>query len=274
MTILVTGATGTVGGYIIEQLNNKGVQVRALSRSVEKTKLPAEVQIVSGDLDKPETLQPHFHNVDSFFFITQSDQSNVKFLANKRIIQMAKEASVRRIVALVDFEGNPIEEVIKNSGMEWTILRPVEFMKNVLYDWAESIQKEGIIRTPFPDSLSARIHEADIAAVAVEALTKEGHHRQTYDLTGPETLTPRSMLKQISEVTDKPIELIETTEEQVKKEWKSKGFDDEFIDYFIIEMGKNPPKQVTTVLPTIEQVTGKAARTFAQWVKENKHHFE
>ncbi|MCY7941511.1 hydroxylase [Bacillus inaquosorum] len=195
-------------------------------------------------------------------------------MTNKKIVQMAEEAGVKRIVAIMDFEGNPIEEVIKNSGMEWTILRPVEFMKNVLYDWAESIQKEGIIRTAFPDSLSARIHEADIAAVAVKALTEEGHHRQTYDLTGPEALTPRIMVKQISEVIQKPIELIEMTEDEMKKEWKSKGYEEEFINYFIIEMGKNPPKQVYTVLPTIELVTGEPARTFAQWVKENKHHFE
>lgn len=274
MTILVTGATGTVGRHIVDQLNEKGIKVRALSRSKGKTKLPAEVEVVSGDLDKPKTLQSYFKNVNSLFLITQSEQSDAKYLANKRIVQMAKEASVSRIVALMDFQGNPIEEVIKNSGLEWTILRPVEFMKNVLLDWAEMIQKEGIIRSAFPDSLSARIHEVDIATVAVKALTEEGHHEQIYDLTGPEALSPRSLIKQISEVIDKPIELIEIPEEQVMKDWKSKGYDEGFVNYFIIGMGKNPPKQVYTVLPTIERVTGKPARTFSQWVKGNKHYFE
>ncbi|PRS03222.1 SDR family oxidoreductase [Bacillus halotolerans] len=274
MTILVTGATGTVGGHIVELLNGKGVKVKALTRAINKTNLPAEVQLVSGDLDHPETLQSHLYKVDGLFLMTQSDQSDTKFLANQRIVQMAEKAGVKKIVALVDYEGNPIEEVIKNSGMEWTILRPVEFMKNVLNDWAESIQKEGIIRTAFPDSLSARIHEADIAAVAVKSLTEEGHHKQTYDLTGPEALNPRNMLKQISEVIQKPIELIEMTVDEVKTEWKSKGYDEQFIDYFIIEMGKNPPEQVYTVLPTVERVLGEPARTFAPWVEENRHHFE
>lgn len=274
MTILVTGATGTVGRHIIDQLSEKGIKVRALSRSNGKTNLPAEVQVVSGDLDRPETLQPHFINVDSLFLITQNEQSDAKYLTNKRIIQMAKEAGVKRIVAVMDFEGNPIEEVIKNSGLEWTILRPVEFMKNVLYDWVESIQKEGVIRTAFPESLSAKIHEADIATVAVKALIEEGHHEKIYDLTGPEALSPRSSINQISEVIDKPIELIKLTEEQVMIDWKNKGFNEEFIKYFIIGMGKNPPKQAYTVLPTIERITGKPARTFSQWVKENKHYFE
>jgi hypothetical protein len=82
------------------------------------------------------------------------------------------------------------------------------------------------------------------------------------------------MLKQISEAIGKPIKLIEMTEREVKTEWKNKGYDEQFINYFIIEMRKTPPKQTYTVLPTIEQVTGKPARTFAQWVHENKHHFE
>ncbi|WP_431088642.1 SDR family oxidoreductase [Paenibacillus sp. 8b26] len=66
-----------------------------------------------------------------------------------------------------------------------------------------------MIRTAFPDSLSARIHEADIADVAVKALTEEGHDKRTYDLTGPEALSPRSMVKQISAVIDKYIDLVE-----------------------------------------------------------------
>ncbi|ASR47604.1 hydroxylase [Paenibacillus kribbensis] len=272
MKVLVTGATGSVGSYIVEQLLAKDIEVKALSR--KEGNLPKGAQVVLGDLDIPETIKAHLHTIDSLFLITQSEQSDEKFIKNKRIIQMAKEANVARIVALIDFEGNPIEDVIKNSGMEWTLLKPVEFMKNALYSgWAESIQKEGIIRTAFPDSLSARIHEADIADVAVRALTEEGHDKRTYDLTGSEALSPRSMVKQISAVTDKYIDLVEITEEQVKQDWKSKGYDNEFIEYFIIGIGKNPPKGAYTVLPTVEQVTGKPARTFTQWVNENKHYF-
>ncbi len=67
MTILVTGATGTVGHLHCGALHEKGVKVRALTRAINKTNLPAEVQIVSGDLDKPESLQPHLYKVDSLF---------------------------------------------------------------------------------------------------------------------------------------------------------------------------------------------------------------
>ncbi|SFE24947.1 Uncharacterized conserved protein YbjT, contains NAD(P)-binding and DUF2867 domains [Paenibacillus algorifonticola] len=271
MRVLVTGATGSVGRHIVEQLLAKGIEVRALSR--KEGNLPTGAQAVLGDLDIPVTIESYLQDVDSLFLITQSDQSDSKFLKNQSIIQMAKKANVKKIVALIDFFNNPIEEVIQNSEMEWTILRPIEFMKNSLYGWAESIQKEGKVRHAFPDSLSARIHENDIASVAVRALIEQGHHNKVYNLTGPEALSIRSMVKQISEVIGKPIDLIELTEEQARQEWKEQGYDDEFINYFIIEMGKNPPMETYTVLPTVEEVTGKPARTFAQWVNENKQNF-
>ncbi|WP_138754286.1 NAD(P)H-binding protein [Paenibacillus sinopodophylli] len=271
MRVLVTGATGSVGRHIVEQLLEIGIEVRALSRTAGS--LPTGVDVVLGDLDYPEGLASYLQDVDRIFLITQSDQSDAKFAKNESIIQMAKQANVKRIVALIDFYNNPIEEVIQNSGMEWTILKPVEFMKNALYGWAESIQKEGKVRHAFPNSLSAQIHERDIAAVAVRALTEEGHHHKIYHLTGPESLTIRSMVKQISEIIDKPIAIIELTEEQVRQEWKEQGFDDTFINYFIIEMGKNPPAEVFTVRSTVEDVTGKPATTFVQWVNENKSYF-
>lgn len=274
MKVLVTGATGTVGGHIVEQLFSIGVEVRALSRTPQNSSFLPEVQIVAGDLNNPDTLQVHLQTVDSLFLITQSEQTEARFLANQRIIQMAKEANVKKIVALMDYEGNPIENIIQESGMDWTILRPTEFMKNALYFWAESIQKEGVVRTGFPDALSVRIHEEDIAAVAVKALTEEGHHGKIYTLTGPQSLSNKSMVTQISEIIGKPIELVELSEEQVRQNSKNQGYDDEFIEHFLIGLAKNPPKSAYTVLPTVEQVTGKPARTFAQWVTENKHYFE
>lgn len=123
MKVLVTGATGTVGGHIVEQLLSQGVEVRGLSRNLKNTSLPPEVHTVVGDLNNPDTLQGHLQTVDSLFLITQSEQTEARFLANQRIIRMAKEANVKRIVTLMDYEGNPIESIIQDSGMDWTILK-------------------------------------------------------------------------------------------------------------------------------------------------------
>lgn len=273
MKVLVTGATGSVGGHVVNQLASQGIEVKALSRHANSVNYPENVHAIIGDLNHPESLKEHLEDTDSLFLLTQSEQTEERLAANQRIIQLAKEAGVKRIVAIMDYEGNPIERVIQESEMEWTILRPVEFMKNALYFWAESIQKHGCVEVGFPETLSARIHEADIASVAVKALTENGHHREIYQLTGPQKLSIREMISQIAEVIGKPVKLLELTEEQVRQNAKDQGFDDEFIDYFIIGMAKNPPESVYTVLPTVEQVTGRPARSFAQWVHENKHYF-
>lgn len=205
MSILVTGATGTVGKEIVNQLVEREIKVSALSRKEISNNFVEGVQFVVGDLDDPKTIKPHLENINGLLLITQSSNSEEKFLSNQKIIQLAKEANVKKIVAIMDYAGNPIEEIIKNSGMEWTILRPVEFMKNVYFDWAETIQNEGVVRTAFPDTLGARIHELDIASVAVRALTEKGHSEQIYDLTGPEALSIRDMVNQISAITGKPV---------------------------------------------------------------------
>ncbi|MBP1080224.1 MULTISPECIES: SDR family oxidoreductase [Bacillus] len=186
MTILVTGATGTVGRHVVDQLVNKGEKIRAVSRNPAKANLPKRVEVVEGDLTVPESLQAPFQGITALYLILSSDNAASPLQTNPKVIELAGKARVKRVTVLMDYEGNPIEQVLKDSGMEWTLLKPVEFMANVLADWLESIRSEGVVREPFGDVLSARVHEADIAAVAVETLIKDGHHGKSYFLTGPQ----------------------------------------------------------------------------------------
>lgn len=80
-----------------------------------------------------------------------------------------------------------------------------EFMANVLADWRETIRTEGVVREFFGDALSARVHEGDIAAVAVEALLGDGHHGRSYPLTGPAALTRREAVQAIASAIGKDI---------------------------------------------------------------------
>jgi uncharacterized protein YbjT (DUF2867 family) len=272
MTILVTGATGTVGRHLVDQLHNKGERVRAVSRNPVKADLPVGVEVVQGDLTVSETMKKCFQGIHSFYLIVSSDNAFARFRTDPKIIEIAKEAGVKRVTLLLDYEGNPIEQIVQNSGMEWTILKPVEFMGNVLVDWKDSIRSKGIVREPFGDTLSARVHEADIAGVAAEVLTKEGHHGKNYYLTGPEALSRVKAVEIIAEVIGKDLQFIELTEEQAKQKWIDEGYKEEDIEFFV-QMGKNPPEIGYSVLPSIEQVTGKPPRTFEQWVSEHKNYF-
>lgn len=272
MAILVTGATGTVGRHVVSGLVQKGKQVRAVSRNPENAGLPEGVEVTKGDLAAPESLRAALQGVTALYLIMSSDNAHTALQTDPKVIEIAKEAGVRRVVILMDYEGNPVEQIVKDSGMQWTLLKPVEFMANALVDWQPSIRAEGIVREPFGYALSARVHEADIAAVAVEALTEDGHHEESYYLTGPEALSRVDAVNKIAAAIGKEIRFVELTEEQARQGWKDQGYGEEDIEFFV-QMGKNPPEVGYTVLPTIELVTGRPAKTFDEWIAEHKDEF-
>ena len=271
MTILVTGATGTVGKHVTEQLMQRGAEVRALTRNPERAKtiLPEGAEIVAGDLMRPETLQEALQGVEAMFLIVSSDEPSADLNTDPRVVALAEEAGVKRVVVLVGFEEGPVEEAVRRSGMEWTLVKPVEFMANMLSDWGPSIREAGEVREFNGDAPSARVHEGDIAAVAVEALLG-GHHGQSYVLTGPEVLTRKEAVQAIAAGIGKDIRFIELTEDVARRQWRDQGYDEETIEFFV-KMAFDPPKAGHTVLPTVEKVLGRPARTLAEWAAEHKH---
>lgn len=272
MTILVTGATGTIGRHVVDQLVNKGEQVRALTRNPAKANLPDEVEVIKGNLNSAETLKGAFKGVKGLFLIISSDEYQANLQTDPKLIELAEGAGVKRVSVLVGYEEGAVEEALKNSGMEWTLIKPGEFMANVLVDWQESIRLDGVVREPFGNALSARVHEADIAAVAVTSLIENGHHRQSYLLTGPEVLSRIEAVRTISEGIGKEIKFEEMSENEARQSWRDQGYEEGDIEFFVL-MGKNPPEEGHTVLPTIQQVTGRPAKTFAEWVFEHKGEF-
>ncbi len=274
MTILITGATGTVGRRVTELLVRRGAAVRALSRKPEeaRAKLPEGVPVVGGDLMKPESLREALQGAEAMFLIVSSDEPGADLQTDPEVVKLAEQAGVKRVVVLVGYEEGPAEEALRASCMQWTLVKPAEFMANALDDWKETIRKEGVVREFHGAALSAKVHEGDIAAVAVAALLEDGHHGQSYLLTGPEAITRRQSVEAISVALGKPIPLIELTEEEAKEQWRKDGYDDESAEFFM-QMAMNPPEAGYTVLPTVERVLGRPARTFAEWAAEHKQEF-
>ncbi|WP_040981286.1 NAD(P)H-binding protein [Oceanobacillus jeddahense] len=272
MTILVTGATGTVGRHIVEQLVNKGVKVRAISRNPEQANLPESVDVVTGNLMSPETLIPAFQDVTALYLITSSDKTDATLETNPYVVELAEKAGIQSVSLLTVYGDGPVEQAIKNSLLEWTFIQPVGFMANAIDDWQESIRKEGVVRKLGGETRGAIIHEADIAAVFVETLLENGHQGNFYTLTGPEALSTIEQVEIISKCIGKEIKFEELTEEEARSEWKKIGLDEESID-FMVQMSKNPLEIGYTVLPTVEEVTGRPPKTFAEWVSEHKSDF-
>ncbi|WP_437290167.1 NAD(P)H-binding protein [Sorangium sp. So ce406] len=267
MKILVTGATGTVGREIVKQLAEGGHHVRALSRNPGRAKLPAGVEAVAGDLTAPESFAAAFEGVEALHLINFGGDDHAPLQTGEQIVALARRAGVRRISVLLGGSSAPLDAAVASSGVDATFLQPVEFMANHL-EWAPSIRGEGVVREPFCDRLSAAVHEADIAAVAVAALTQGGHAGKTYTLTGPEVLSLRRKIELLAAAAGREIKLVELTEQQARERWAAAGFSPEAIEFFV-EIYGNTPEIGKTVVPTIEQVTGRPARTFAQWAAEH-----
>jgi uncharacterized protein YbjT (DUF2867 family) len=208
--ILVTGATGTVGGHVTRLLSERGVPFRAMSRN--PVDLPNAVR---ADFTDPPSLAAAVAGAEAVFLVTVPPTPTPDH--DLALVAAARSAGVRKIVKLSAigtgerFDGRTVgwwhaaaEEAIEASGLAWTVLRPPGFASNVLW-YRDLINAE----KPLPDIYGAArqpiIDPRDVAAVAVEALLTSEHEGQRYDLTGPELLTFAQQAAILEAVLHRPV---------------------------------------------------------------------
>lgn len=270
MTILVTGATGTIGRHLVHQLHEARHPVRALTRTPASADLPAGVEVVAGDLTDPSTLGPVFDGVTAVHLITFGGDDGEPLATGPALVDLATGAGVRRVTVLGGWDESTVEPALRGSTLGWTVLAPGEFMSGAL-EWADAVREQGVVRqlATWP---SAVVHDADIAAVAVVALTEDGHAGRTYPITGPEALTPAERVRLIGEAVGREVGFEQLDEDQERERLRSYGYPEDYVE-FGIRLATDPPAQAPVVHPTVERVTGRPARTFAQWAVENADAF-
>ncbi|PRX99627.1 NmrA family NAD(P)-binding protein [Allonocardiopsis opalescens] len=268
MTTLVTGATGNTGRHVVAELVRRGERVRALTRNPAAAAelLPAGVDLVAGTHTAPAELGAALDGADRLHITVTPGLAE----AGPELVRRAVDAGVRRMTAVWGGETGPTERAVAGSGTEWTVLEPQEFMANAL-TWVDSIRAEGVVREPY-DSPSAIVHEADIAAVAAIALLDDGHAGRSYNLTGPETLTLSERLAILSKATGRDIAFVPITHEQAVERLMATGVSRADAE-FVIDWYAEPNAAATTVDPAVERLTGRPARTFAQWAAEHAERF-
>jgi uncharacterized protein YbjT (DUF2867 family) len=226
--ILITGATGTTGREVVAELRRLGArQVRALVRDRARADFIREAgfETVAGDFARPETLGAALEGVGRALLLTPPTPDTVSH--HHDFIIAAAAAGVRHVVKLSAFGADAdapegfgrwhgrSENLLKTSGLKWTILRPNFFMQNLLGQ-ARQIAATGNIHQPLGDARASFIDARDIAAVAARALTEDGHEGQTYTLTGPEALSYEEVAAKLSEATGRRITYVPVTPEQFR----------------------------------------------------------
>ncbi|GGR74612.1 nucleotide-diphosphate-sugar epimerase [Streptomyces aureoverticillatus] len=270
-TFLVAGATGTVGREVVRELLDRGHAVRALTRDPAKAEFPEGVEAVRGDLGEPATLKAALEGVTGLHLITFTGGGYEPLETGPEILALAREAGVRRVTVLNGGGPTPLQDAVCAGELDWTVVMPVEFMANTL-EWAEAVRTEGEVRAPFVDRVSALVHEGDIGAVIAVALTEEGHAGQEYVVTGPQALTLREKVAALAEARGSDITLVELTEEEAAAGMRAQGHDDATIAW-LLDVYKNTPPVGRTVVDTVQRLTGRPARTFAQWAAEHAASF-
>ncbi|MES9608263.1 NmrA family NAD(P)-binding protein [Actinomadura sp. NPDC000929] len=268
MTFLVTGATGTVGRFVVEELRAAGRPVRALTRNPARAAFPEGVEVVAGDLADFGSLTGVFDGVEAAHLINFAGDDYTPLPDGAGLVKLAAEAGVRRVTVLGGRANGSLEQALAATGIEWTLLEPVEFMSNTLRWWAQTIKAEGIIKEPFGDRLSALVHERDIAAVAATVLVEGGHGGEALPITGPEAITLREKVAILSAAIGTDVGFVELTVDQARAKWRGDGMGEETIEFLVTALGSTPEAGYT-VVPTVKEITGRDARNFAQWSAEN-----
>lgn len=272
MTFLVTGATGTVGRLVVQELLDAGQRVRALTRDPGKAALPAGVEVVAGDLARPESVAAAFEGVTGVHLIKFAGDDYAPLPDPGRLVELAVAAGARRATVLGGRADGALEQALAATDLEWTLLNPVEFMSNTLRWWAHPIRTEGVIKEPFGDRLSALVHERDIAAVAATVLVEGGHGGRTYTITGPEAITLRRKVEILGDAICRDVRFVELTVDEARAKWAADGMAEQTIEFLVSALGSTP-EDGYTVVPTVREVTGRDARSFAQWAAENAEAF-
>jgi uncharacterized protein YbjT (DUF2867 family) len=265
MTILVTGATGVIGSQVVRHLAQQGAEVRGLSRDPAKAQMPPGVEAIAGDLTDTASLIPAFEAVTAVHLINFGNGQPLSNAAE--IVALAAKAGARKATLLRGGFPTGIEAALQSSDLEWTFIQPVEFMAGVL-DWAPSIRAESVVREAFPHSRSAMVDESDVGAVIAAVLTGDGHAGKSYTVTGPQALTVPEKVRILAEVLGRDIAYIELTEQQARDRWHDQGMPDEVVEY-LVAAHRDTPEIGYTVLPTVQELTGRPARTLADWTADH-----
>ncbi|MGW5618863.1 NAD(P)H-binding protein [Streptomyces sp. NPDC003877] len=281
--ILVTGATGTVGREVVRRLPG-GVRARLMTRGsargVEKGPAGAVCETVIADYRDPGSLRRALAGVRTVFLVT----SRIGGDDDARFLRAASRAGVERVVklsaaAVLDARADDLitrwqrgnEELLRDSGMQWTLLRPRSFMSNAL-SWVASVRSERVVRGLYGASANACVDPRDIAEVAVRMLTEDGHAGRAHTLTGPAAVTPAEQTEQLGRALGVPLRFEELSPERARAAMRARH--PEPVAQALLESAlRQRDGAKAQVVNTVCSVTGAPARSFRTWAQEHRGAF-
>ena len=277
--ILVTGATGRTGSEVVKELIAKGEQVRALVRDPERAEAirGPGVELVVGDVEKPETWDAALNGVDKAFLLSPEGPQMAEL--HGKFAEAANNAGVRHLVRMSILVANPdsplaigkwhgeADQNVANSGIPYTIIRPAYFMQNIIGS-ARMIAMEGAFPGAMGDGKVGVIDTRDIGNVAATILTSDGHEGKTYPLTGPESLSLGELAGKLSAVLGKEVKYVNVSQADAKSGMMAMGMPDWMADGWAAMATMISTGAANMVTPMVKEVTGQEPRSFDQFARD------
>jgi uncharacterized protein YbjT (DUF2867 family) len=285
-TILVTGGVGTVGKEVVSRLLAAGEKVRATAHYPDPHAEARAVAVdyVEVDYLRPGTLAPAMRGVSRLLLIVPETPESVR--ATRNLMDAAGAAGVEHVVKLsflnactgrggrlVGWHAGS-EQAVRQGAASWTILRPNLFMQNFVTLYGPSIRALGSFRLPLADGRVSYIDVHDVAAVAVEALTRDDLSGREVDLTGPQALTHGEIAAVLSEAAGRQIDHIDGigSDARICLERVGRGAE---LPAALDELWASVREgDFATVSPAVEEVLGRPPGTFAAFAARHRKDFQ
>jgi uncharacterized protein YbjT (DUF2867 family) len=270
MTILITGATGNVGKAALEALQANGVSARAASRST------------GFDFTDEGTYDDALRGITKALLITHTAQDQVQMV--ERFVRKARAAGVQHIVRIsvlgADHHDMPFarwhreaENIIKESGIQYTFLRPNGFMQTFLGPLGDPVKRFNTLYQPTADAKVSFIDARDVGMVAAHILTTDGHENKIYTLTGPQALASTEIAEILSKVTGKNVQYVDPGEDKAREGLRLAPMPDWLVEAVmqLFRFFKDGNGNLTT--NTVFELTKRRPRSFLQFAAEHKDHW-
>ncbi len=282
---LITGASGMMGGEVMEEMRKTKRPMTAMYRDAEDAKkAPAGVSTVIADYADKGSLRRALQGIEAVYLVCSPIPQLVELESNA--IDVCAERGVRHVVlnSALGAEDYPksfpawhrrVEEKLKSSGLNYTILRPNSFMQNILAYSGPSIRTQGVFYSSMGNAKISFIDVHDIATLAAKVLdAPQAHAGKTYELNGPEAVSYTEVAAKISRVAGRTVKYVDIPEAAQQKAMLEQGMP-EWLVTALLDLQKyysvaGKGAEVTEVLP---RLLGRAPVTLDQFLEENKDSF-
>lgn len=269
--ILVTGATGTIGGEVVRLLAGRGERVRAMTR--QDVALPG-AEVVRGDFDDQPSLDDAVSGVAALFLLSAPGPWIARHDA--AMLAAARAAGVRKVVKLSAIGAvswhEAGERALRSGELEWTVLRPSSFASNALR-WAPAIRRGDAVQNSTGTGTQGVVDPRDVAEVAVQALTSDAHASRVLTLTGPELVSVPGQVAVLAEVLGRDLAAVDISPEEYHEQLIAAGLDAGFA-----ETAANGSRLVASggnarLTDDLAQALPHPPRTFATWANDHRAAF-